>query len=104
MRIYNLNKEESIKDVISKLYERLGENYFDIVDHWKDDLAAIGIGSPYNNKILAYISTCGNEKGFYDIHLELPPSGDDDFPYEDAGQFNSVNFEQLVEIVCNHLK
>ncbi len=104
MHFDNLNKDESIKDVISKLYERLGENSFDIVDHWKDDSTAIGIGSPSNHKILAYISTYGNEKGIYDIHLELAPTVDDDFPYEDAGQFNFVNFEKLVEILCNHFK
>ena len=33
----------------------------------------------------------------------MPLSSNDDFPYADAGQFNSINFEKLVEIIRDHL-
>ncbi len=66
-------KDQSIVEVINNLYERLGQDYFDIVDHWEDDLDAIGIGSPTNNKILVYITTVATHPGHYDVHLELPP-------------------------------
>ena len=50
-----------------------------------------------------YISTYGKKRNFYDVHLEMPLSSNDDFPYADAGQFNSINFEKLVEIIRDHL-
>lgn len=100
----NLKKDESIKCIIANLTEKLGENYFDIVDHWKDDLCAIGISSPSNNEVLVYIATSGNVKGYYDVHLELPPETNDAFPYKSVGEYSGVNIDKLIEIIHNHFK
>ena len=102
MNIDSLEKDESIKEVIKKLYNELGKDSFIIVDHWEADLNAIGIDSPSNNGVLVYISINENEKDSYYVSLELPPSSEIDLPYTGAGEFNSVNFEKLVEIIRKH--
>ncbi len=96
-------KDDSIVDVVQRLISLLGKDAFDVVDHWEDDLCAIGLGSPSDHGMLVDISTIGLSTGRYNIHLELPSTHQSDFPYIDAGQHTSVNFTQLCEIVKKHL-
>src|SRR5690242_9799065 len=95
-----LDKEEVILDVLDRLLARLGPAGFDIVDHWDCDLRAVGVASPSNHGVLAYIYAADN--GFY-VELELPPPPGDDFPYEVAGQHSGLIREQVVDIVARHL-
>jgi len=95
-------KHESIVATISALTTRLGRDAFDIVDHWDGDLCAIGIASPDNHGVLAYISTYERQDRFF-VSLELPPDPDEDYPYKNAGSTEAASIDELVEIVHNHL-
>lgn len=97
------DKDTSIQEVIAKLQNELGSNFFDIVDHWEADLGAIGIAHPGNHAILVYISTCSlPDKGYY-ASLELP-SVEEDFPYQAVGESDDLDFEALASIIKRHLK
>ena len=81
----------------------LGEDAFDIVDHWEDDLCAIGIAKPSNHEVLVYIAT-SDRKGRYDVDLELPPKNREECPYTDAGQYRNVTFANMVKLIKDHFK
>jgi hypothetical protein len=98
-----LIKDPSIHRVLEKLYEYFGAEAFDIVDHWTIDPFAVGIGKKANHEVLAYISTSEIPGSSYCLHLELPPEPESDCPYTPAGQFDSLNFQQLVEKIGYHL-
>ena len=97
------DKNSDITAVIHRLGRRLGTEAFEIVDHWEGDMAAVGIGSPADKRILVYISTYGCEKGCYDFELERPPSERDTGPYTVAGGENAASFEILLAAVIRHL-
>ena len=98
-----LNKHPAILDLIARLRERLGPDAFTITDHWESDLAAIGISSPRNAGVLAYLSCYGEPDGRFNVELELPPSPGDDVPYQVAGRYWDLDFETLASIVSDHL-
>jgi hypothetical protein len=52
-------KDESITRLLEQLRRRLGVDAFDVVDHWKCDLRAIGVARPDNHSVLVCISTFG---------------------------------------------
>lgn len=97
------HKHERIVEAISALTLRLGDDAFDILDHWEGDLCAIGIASPDNHGVLVYISTFERLDRFY-VSLELPPDLPEDFPYKNAGSMEAGSIEELIEIVRGHLK
>jgi hypothetical protein len=68
-----LDKDPIIIALLERLGERLGPDSFDIVDHWESDLCAVGIASPRDHGILAYLSCYGEPEGRYHVELELPP-------------------------------
>ena len=102
-----LQKDESIVRLLAALKERLGVGAFDVVDHWDEDLCAIGIARRDNHGILAYISTFGQAEGTYFVSLEMPPRPPDkqwaNHPYTPAGECEARSFDQLVEIIQKHL-
>jgi hypothetical protein len=97
------DKDRSIIMVLQNLYKWMGPNAFVIYDHWGHDKSAIGIASPQNHSVLVYISTFGTPKNHYNVRLELPPKLDSDFPYTEAGKYDTLNFEELVDIIRKHL-
>jgi hypothetical protein len=98
-----LEKDPAILDVLEGLRARLGRSAFEVVDHWECDLCAIGIASPRHHGVLVYISTLGQPAGRFYAELELPPAPGDDFPYQVAGTFESLDFERLAAVVTEHL-
>lgn len=96
------NKDKTIRDFLTKLSNLIGNKAFDIVDHWNGDKFAIGIAKPSNHDVLVYIQTFGNQKGKYDVHLEIPSENKNKIPYIDAGRHSNVTFAQIVKIICNH--
>ena len=38
MAVSELIKDDSILDLLAKLNEELGENFYDVVDHWEGSL------------------------------------------------------------------
>lgn len=100
----NLEKDPAILSVLGLLYECLGKDAFVIADHWQTDLCAIGIASPHNLGVLAYISCYAEANGHYDYELELPPLNGDDSLYRVAGRGSGLSFEKLADVISVHLK
>lgn len=98
-----LQKDAGIIALLTRLSERLGPDAFVIVDHWEGDPNAVGIASPRNRHVLAYLSNFGSEADSYFVELELPPEPDRDFPYTIAESRSDAEFEIVVEMVRRHL-
>jgi len=98
-----LKKDDSILCLLELLGTRLGSGAFDVVDHWEADACAVGVASPRDHGVLAYLSTFGLPAGRYYLELECPPRSGDEAPYEVAGRFTALEFEELVDIVARHL-
>ena len=94
------SKSQAIIDVIAKLRERLGKDSFDIADKWEDDRDAIGIAKPADHSKLTYIAAYGDK---FFVELELPPTPGSELPYELAGRYDDIDFEQLVAVLTSHL-
>ncbi len=92
-------KDPRILEMLTRLQASLETGAFDIVDHWKSEPTAVGIASPQNNQVLVYIAF---SEDAFDVELELPPSPNNDFPYEVAGSHRGLSFDQLAEIVVRH--
>lgn len=97
-------KDDTIKNVLARLESDLGPGAFAVVDHWPDDLMAVGIARPSDPGYLVYISTLGCAADCYYVELELPPKPNDDLPYTPAGEFASVDYAALLEIVKRHFE
>ena len=99
-------KDESITRLLEQLRLRLGEDAFDVVDHWKGDLCATGVARPDNHSVLVYISTFGKTVDDYFVSMELPtqPGAEQlgDFPYSPAGEEQVEGFDRLVQIIERH--
>jgi hypothetical protein len=102
MNMALLDKDPAIVTLLRRLSDRLGLDAFEIVDHWEPDLCAIGIASPRDHGVLAYISCFGEPEGRYHVELELPPSPGGELPYQDAGRYDDLGFEALVSVVSAH--
>jgi hypothetical protein len=96
-------KDPAINELLDCLHDRLGPDAFVLVDHWESDPCAVGIASPRDHGVLAYVSTFGQPPGRYDVEMELPPALGQDFPYRDAGRHADVDFETLTELIRRHL-
>ncbi len=98
-----LDKDPAILAVLDRLWSRLGPDAFVLADHWESDLCAVGIASPRNRGVLAYLSTYAELPERFYVELELPPLLGDDFPYQVASRFDGLDFECLVSVVGKHL-
>lgn len=96
-----LEKDETIQQVVLELQNALGEGSFVVADHWEADLMAIGIARPDNYGVLVYISTEGPLENRYFVSLELP-SVNDVLPYQQGENFESIDFIALVDVVKQH--
>jgi hypothetical protein len=97
-----LDKDPAIVALLRRLRDRLDPNAFDIVDHWELDPCAVGIASPRDHGVLAYISCYGEPPGRYQVELELPPTTRGEMPYQVAGRFDDLDFEALAGVVSSH--
>jgi hypothetical protein len=98
-------KDPELLAVIGALQEALGADSFRVIDHWPEDPQAIGVASPLNEHILAYISVFSGSDEPYFVSLELPPSGEwSDHPYTPGEDRNVCGLDELVQIVAKHLR
>lgn len=97
-----MDKHKSIIQLIGRLKMRMGEEAFDVVDHWDGDLMAIGIARPDNHDVLVYVCTFRKPPDEYFVSLELPPDPNDDYPYTPAGDYEVKSFDELVELIRRH--
>jgi hypothetical protein len=101
--ISNLQKDKSLKKVLTKLFQRFGEIDFDLQDYWEADLCAIGIKNLADKKHLIYISTFKMPKDLYFVQVEKANSETDSTNYDVVGHFNEIGFERLSELVTKYL-
>ena len=99
-----LNKDRSILDVLARLERELGEAAFRVVDHWEASACAIGVASPKDQRVLAYISTFDKPEGYYFLSLELAPPPGSERSYAPAGEFEHVDFPKLAWLIKRHLR
>jgi hypothetical protein len=98
-----LVKDEAIKDLLAKLPKALRGRAYQVVDHWEASLCAIGVASPEEKRVLAYISTFDKPRGYYFLSLELPPPPGSVREYVPAGEYEHVDFPTLARLVRAHL-
>ncbi len=98
-----LTKDEDLLQLLERLRGWLAPGAFEVVDHWESDLCAVGIASPRDNGVLAYLSTFGCPVGRCDVELERPPRCGSDLPYEAAGRFANLEFGALLGVLEKHL-
>lgn len=96
-----LTKDPSLLNVLEELRRVFGPDAFSIVDHWSEDMLAIGIARPADQRYLVYLSVL--EEAEYYADLEAPSDPDDDFPYKEFGSYSGLSFDQLTSVVSRHL-
>jgi hypothetical protein len=101
--VATLDKDPAILAALDRLWSLLGPDAFVLCDHWEQDLCAVGIASPRNPGVLAYISSYGESPGRFGYELELPPPFGDEFPYRVAGTGSDLSIEELAAVVAGHL-
>ena len=98
-----LIKDATILRLLDRLTEHLEPGTFDIVDHWKGDLCAIGIARSAKPGFLVYTSTFGHHDDTCFVSLELPPAAGSNLPYAQAGEQETKTFKELLEMIQKHL-
>ncbi|MFN6208432.1 MAG: hypothetical protein ACK49R_18540 [Planctomycetota bacterium] len=99
-----LDKDPVIVAALARLSSCLGPDAFVLADHWDSDPCAVGVASPRDGGVLVYITCHGERPDRFGYELELPPSHDDDFPYQVASSGSALSFEELAVVVAEHLK
>ncbi len=99
----SLDKDDSILNLLERLRSDLGDDAFDVVDHWDGDLVSIGLALPSDHQVLAYISTLNAKPDTYSYELELPPTNDDAI-YSVASTSDSCSYAELLQTLCAHWK
>ena len=99
------SKAKLVVDLIDTLRSRLGSDAFQVVDHWPEDPMAVGIASPRNAGVLAYVSVTPEADDPYFVSLEFPPEGEwADHPYTPGDERNECGIDELVTTISAHLK
>ena len=65
-------KHAAVAALLDALRDRLGTHAFAVLDHWPDDPLAIGIASPKDARVMAYVSVNPVADEPYFVSLELP--------------------------------
>jgi hypothetical protein len=99
------SKTNFVVELIDVLRSHLGPGTFQIVDHWPDDPMSIGIASPVNAGVVAYVSVTPTADDPYFVSLELPPEGNwAEHPYTPDGARNERGIDELVATISAHLR
>lgn len=102
MNYSHLVKDERILETVNHLTSKFGTGHFKICDYWDADLCAIGF-SDNSEKYLVYISTYQKSKNHYFVSFENTKLGND-IPYENAGDFDNVDLQELERLMKEHLR
>jgi hypothetical protein len=97
-------KHAAVAELIDTLRKRLGTHSIAVVDHWPDDPLAVGIASPKDPRVMAYVSVTPGAQEPYFVSLELPPEGESiDHPYLAGDDRNECALEELVHMIGVHM-
>ena len=97
-----MDKDPSITAIVDRLRSDLGPEAFDMLDHWDDDLCAVGIARPSDHRYLVYICTFPPEAGTISYECEKPPT-DPERLYSSDGMVESASYADLLAAVRQHL-
>jgi hypothetical protein len=98
------SKHAAVAKLLDALRDRLGAHSFAVVDHWPDDPLAIGITSPKDARVLAYVAVNPGAEEPYFVSLELPPEGEwVEHPYLPGDERNECGLDELVFMIDKHL-
>ncbi len=97
-------KDTSIQDVVNFLFQHLGEDAFQVVDHWGADFFAIGIARKDAPETLVYISTWQKPDGRCAATLQSAEE-----PWRDVScgaevDLEDLSFQELLLLVRLHLR
>jgi hypothetical protein len=96
-----MEKDAAILELIAWLKERAGDA-FRIVDNWEADRRAIGFASSNASSQLAYVLSLGPDR--FHVTLETAPLSNSSLPFEQVGQYEAINREQVLAILTQHLR
>ncbi len=103
MNIWSLAKDVYLKHLLLELAERFGIDSFVPSERWREDFQAVGIDTPNEPGLSAYVFTYGQEPGKYGLHLEYPRHPDS-APENVANQKEGISLNDLVDILRQHLE
>ena len=99
------SKAKVVVDLVEFLRGRLGSEAFQVIDHWPEDPMAIGIASPRNAGVLAYISVTPEADTPYFVSLELPPESEwAEHPYTPSDERNECSIDELIKTISAHMR
>ena len=98
----DVDKDQSINDVLERLRSDLGSTAFDTVDQW-DDLCAVAVARPSDHRCFVYICTFPPEAGTFAYECEYPPHNES-VPYSSDGLVEEASYEDLLAAVRLHLR
>jgi hypothetical protein len=96
-------KNPEVAALVDRLRGDLGAGYFTEVPHWDGDLAAIGLASPADLRVLVYLCVMPGAADVF-LECELPASRDEpDELYEVASSGSYTDYGQILSTVRDHL-
>ncbi|WP_448954872.1 hypothetical protein [Labrys neptuniae] len=99
-----MHKHIAIVRALAHLRDRLGDEAFQLVDHWEGDDLATGIASPQDANRLVYIACPDALPSAYTAILERASSSENEIPFEECGSFEGLDVDGLVDVVSVHLQ
>jgi hypothetical protein len=101
MNIWALNKDNAIKQLLLALAECIGADTFALTQRWTDDGKAVGIYTPGEDDLVAYVYTHGQNPGKYGLHLEYPGlEGSTEAALTEHGE--NIGLVQLIQLLRVH--
>jgi len=97
-------KDASIQDVVNLLFEHLGKDAFQVVDHWGADFFAIGIARKDEPETLVYISTWQKPEGRCSATLQSAEGTWRDVSCGAEMDLDDLSFQELLVLVRLHLR
>jgi len=94
------SKDKSIQRLLRDL--PLEARSWVTVDHWDDDLLAVGIARRDEPRRLVYVSTRKAARGRYYYECEVP-TGPDPTDYQVTDEGDDVDFDTLLRAMTKHL-
>ena len=82
--------------------EDLGNDAFDVVDHWDADPCAVGVAPRNDHGFLVYISSLSTTQGVYAYQCECPPTGEA-VPYDADPMVETATYAELLDAVRSHV-
>ncbi|MEM7052742.1 MAG: hypothetical protein AAF604_23965 [Acidobacteriota bacterium] len=93
-------KDESLRELVSRL--GLPARGWIVVDHWVDDVCALGIARRDAPRVLVYVSSGATPAGRFDYQCEVP-NGPEPEDFQTVASGEEVAFEELLEALEKHL-